>query len=119
MGYTFFQFCMALINFNFIFSQTQLKLDGIGRGWDYLLDVGKHNPYKITYQNNVTKGGDKYLIPDFSSSFIDSLTRYVETVEIIESGSNYTSLSSRSFDLNGGISFSKFNLSFGFRTQKS
>jgi hypothetical protein len=112
MGYNFFQFCIALIHLNFIFSQ--LKLDGIGRGWDYLLDVGKLNPYKITYQNNVTTGGDKYLIPDCASSFIDSLTRYEETAEIIESGSNYTSLSSRSFDLNGGISFSKFNLSFGF-----
>jgi hypothetical protein len=79
-----------------------------------LLDVGKLNRFKITYQNNVTTGGDKYLIPDCASSFIDSLTRYEEYAELIESGSSYTSLSSKSFELNAGISFKKFNLSFGF-----
>jgi hypothetical protein len=118
MGYNFFKFCIILIHLNAIFSQTQLKLDGIGRGWDYLLDEGRLNAFKITYQNSQTTGGDKYLIPDCASAFIDSLTRYEEWAEIIESGSNYTSLNSRSFDLNAGLSFSKINLSFGFSYSK-
>ena len=117
MAYYFILFYIIL-NIKVIFSQTELKLDGIGRGWDYLLDEGRLSAYKITYQNGQTTGGGKYLIPDCASSYIDSFTKYEEWAEIIESGSNYTSSNSKSFGLNAGLSFSKINLSFGFSYSK-
>ena len=115
-----FLFVIVITNFKIIFSQIDkpLKLDGIGRGWDYLLDEGRLSPFKITYENDQTTGGDRYLIPDCASSYIDSFTRYDPWTEIIESGSNYTSLNSRSFGLNGGVTLGKFNLSFGFSYSK-
>lgn len=82
-----------------------------GCGWDNLRNMDMSQVMAITYDNCGTTPDGKYLVPDNSFVIPVGQSDVEQFSEVIDSWSNYSSVTSKSFNTNSGLTMKNFGIS--------